>query len=200
MPKDTDTETMDLDTGAADSSPFFEPGEHIWEGIVDVGLRPEKIFGRYRLLTPVSGAHHQDTDPNTPFSFRWRPGEKFTVRVKARKRVRQPSVLVIAIGSPNIDDTSNTLHTAFAENEWPQIKYASNMLERAMLHLFGLTEAGATTPWEEATALLKKHLEPDVFEETAGTFVGSQYNAVGRAILDHSVVGELKVGAVTSGR
>ncbi len=200
VPKDTDTETMDLDTGALDTTPFFEPGEHIWEGIVDVGLQPEKIYSRYRLLTPVSGAYHSDTDPNSPFAFRWRPGERFNIRVRRRLRVRQPSVLVIGFGSPAMDDTTTVIPGSLSENEWPQLKYASNMLERAMLHLFGLTEAGAETPWEEATALLKKHLEPDLFEEMASTFTTVQYEVVGRGILDHSVTGEIEVGSVTSGR
>ena len=99
-----------------------------------------------------------------------------------------------------MDDTTSTLQAAMAENEWGQIKYARTMLERAMLHVFGLVEAGAETPWEDATAVLKKHLEPDVFEETAAAFAAVGFDVVSKGILDHSVTGEVAVKAITTGR
>ena len=63
-----------------------------------------------------------------------------------------------------------------------------------------VTEAGAETPWEEATRLLQKHLEPDPFEETAGEWSGTNWDYTARCIMDHSVVGRLEGVQVTSGR
>lgn len=201
VPKDTDVETMDLDTGAADTSPFSEPGEVDWSTIFDVGVRPERLYKRSRLLTVQNGgSYYTFQDNQTPFAVKWRAGDNFRFRIKRRLRVRQPSVLVLAMGSPLLDDTSGTLQAAMAENEWPRIKYAQELLRMAMHHVLGLIEAGSETPWEEATALLKKHLEPDVYEETAAAFSGQQFNIAGRWTIDHSVPGELAPAQVSSGR
>ncbi len=201
VPKDTDVQTMDLDTGAADSSPFFEPGEADWSEVFDVGLRPEKLYMRTRMLTLSNGgAVQQFQDNQTPFLPKWIAGDRFTIRIRRRLRVRQPSALLVALASPSLTDTTNVKETALLENEWPQVKYARNMLERAMLHVFGLVEAGAETPWEEATALLQKHLDPDMIEDVAATFVGSTWDYGVKALFDHSVPGEVSIKAVTTGR
>ncbi len=200
VPKDTDVQTMDLDTGAPDTSPFFEPGEADWSNVFDLGLRPEKLYQRTRLLTMMNGgANFKFQDNQTPFAVLWTPGDAFTIRIRKRFRVRQPSVLLCAIAAPNLDDTTVTNESALLENEWGQIKYARNMLERAMLHVFGLFEAGAETPWEEATALLQKHLDPDMHEDVAATLETVTWDYAVTAMFDHSVVGELGVGAVSLG-
>lgn len=80
------------------------------------------------------------------------------------------------------------------------MKYIGHVLERALLHLFGVTEMGAETPWEEATALLKKHLEPDVFEDVGGKFGSDSWRVYSMAMFDHSVEGRLADVTVTTGR
>ncbi len=199
VPKDTDTQTMDLDTGAADSSPMFEPGEPDWTNLFDVGVRPKKLFSRYKLITP-NNPMHKFNDTETPFAFKWFPGDIFKIRISPKMRVKQPSVLVVGFGSPALDDTTTSVPGALLENEWPRIKYGSEMLRRAMSHLLGLVEAGAETPWEEATALLVKHLEPDIFEETAATMIATQFEVAAVGMLDHSVVGDLGKVSVSTGR
>ena len=94
-------------------------------------------------------------DATTPFAPLWRAGEVFRIRIRRKLRVRQPSVLVLGLASPNLDDTTSVAQKAATEPELAQTKYIGHVLERALLHLFGLTEAGAETPWEEATSLLK---------------------------------------------
>ena len=200
VPKDTDVQTMDLDTGASDTSTFYEPGEADWTSIFDVGLRPERLYHRHRTLTIVDGAVFRFQDNQTPFLVKYAAGDTFQIHLRKRLRVRQPSVLVFAAASPALDDTTATLQAALAENEWGQVKYAGHMLERAMLHVLGLVEAGAETPWEEATALLQKHLDPDVYEEVGAQFASENYDVYTEAMVDHSVVGELGKMAVSTGR
>ena len=201
VPKDTDVQTLDLDTQALDTSSFYEPGEIDWSAVVDVGLRPERLYHRHKILTQAGGnALFQYQDSQSPYAVKWVCSDSFNIHVGRRLRVRQPSVLVIAVANPGVDDTTPTVQTALVENEWNQVKYAGNMLERLILHLFGLTEAGAESPWEEATALLQKHLDPDVYEETAGKFSPETFDVYSEGMLDHSVVGEVGKTAVTTGR
>ena len=200
VPKDTDVESMDLDTGASDTTPFFEPGEVDLSQLFKVGLRPERIYSHARLLSVSRGSVYLGRDPNSPFNLEWVPGAVVDIKIKKNYSVSQPSVLVFAIANPALDDTTAVTQAAATEPEWGQTKYIGHVLERAMLHVFGITEAGAETPWEEATALLKKHLEPDVFEAVAGGFVSAEWKATGRAIIDHSVEGRLGQTSISTGR
>ncbi len=199
VPKDTDVETIDLDTAAADATSFFEPGEPDFSDLMDVGLRPDRIYAMARMKT-FSNARISFQDNQTPFSVVWVSGDTMKIRIRRRFRVKQPSVLLFAIASPALDDTVTVEPAAAAENEWGQMKYIGHVLERAILHLFGVVEAGAETPWEEATALLKKILEPDPFELTAATMVGVAWEVVCRGIVDHSVEGRLGQTSISTGR
>lgn len=193
VPKDTDADTMDLDTVAEDTSPAHEPGEHVMAEIVNVGLKPQKIFKRTRLLTAASKgsfAFVEGGAGETGIQL-WSPRDEFFWRKRKAYRIRQPSILVFAQSSPALDDTTNTVYTAMTEPKWAQVKYIGNVVMRALMDHLGITETGAESPWEEASALLKEHLEPDVFEETSGHFFAEQFNVTTELMVDHSVPGEL---------
>lgn len=191
VPKDTDVQAIDLDTAAADATPFWEPGEADWSKVLDVGLRPEKVWGHQEWVTSSSPMSTVLRDPATPFETQWAARDLVNVHVSRKLRVRQPSVLVLALASPSLDDTTTSEEGFLNENEWSRVKYASDMLKQAHMDLIGLTEAGATTPWEEATDLLQRHLQPDVFEQTADVFKSVTWQNFLEMTVDHSVVGEL---------
>lgn len=200
VPKDSDVEAIDLDTAASDASPFYEPGEHDFTKIFDIGNRPEKVYGRYRMLTMANGALNIYQDVVSPYDHLWLPGDRFSINVKRRLRIREPSVLLFGIANPTTDDLSSTLPKSLAEEKWGQVMYMGEVLHRAMLHLLGLTETGAETPFEEASALLKEHLEPDVYTEDSGVFVTQGFTVYTEMTVDHSVPGMLKPTMLSSGR
>lgn len=207
VPKDTDevsapgADVLDLDTGGTDTTPFFEPGEPDWSDLVEVGLRPERIYHRNKLLNLANGGSVNTVQDNqTPFAPVWLPGDSFTIRIKKNYAISQPSVLLVGIGIPALDDTVNVQHTVASEVEWGQLKYIGNVLERALLAVMGVMETGAETPWIEASALLKEHLEPDVFEATAGNFISQSLVVYAKGMYDHSVVGTLETGSISTGR
>ncbi len=201
VPKDSDSDVLDLDTGAVDTTPFFEPGEVDWSDIVDVGLRPERIYSRKRLMSISSGnARFIFQDNQSPFAVKWIAGDTFSIHIKKRFSVRQPSIMAFALANPAMDDTTATTETALSENEWPRVKFMKDVLTLALHHVLGLTEAGAETPWVEAAALVKKHLEPDVIETVGGSFGSQAYEVFAEGIVDHSVEGEMAIGALSTGR
>ena len=199
VPKETDVQTMDLDTSALDVTPFFEPGEADWSRIMDVGLRPQRIYNRVRMLHLSDSAMFSYQDNQTPFEVRWLAGDSFQMEVNRRIRVKQPSCLVFAIASPSMDDTTAVVSKALSENQWARVKYVGDTLHQALMDLFGITEAGAETPWEEATDLLQAHLEPDLYEEVAASYLAVTYRVYTDAVIDHSVKGELGLGAISLG-
>ncbi len=187
VPKDNDTDTIDLDTAGADTAPFFEPGEVAFEQVLDIGLQPEKIYQRNAMLSFASSPHKQE-DTSV---LEWTPSEVVDIRVRKRYRVSQPSALVFALAIPAMDDTTGTAVTVAVEDEWPRLKYIELVLEQSLMQFFGLIEAGAETPWTEAAQLLRQHLEPDVFEENAGSWAAPTFAVFTDAVIDHSTVGRM---------
>ncbi len=202
VPKDTDVDVVDLDTVAQDTTSFFEPGELAMANIFEIGQRPQKWFQHSRILTAVNASIHTLQVISTPADAgKFTPGGSLSVRTRRPMRVSQPSVLTFGVGVPLLDDTSSAAPTVVTEKQWPQLKYMENTLERAILHQMGVVEAGAETPWEEASALLRIHLNPDVYESVATQWIlQGEYSVYGEATIDHRVTGRLAVGNVSTGR
>ena len=139
-------------------------------------------------------------DSQSPFEPKWQIGASFRLKDPKRYRVRQPSVMLIGAGVPANDDTTVTVEKPLAENEWPRVKYLGDTMKMAMMDVLGLIEAGAETPWIEATDLLQRHLDPDVYEQNSGFFSTQSMRFYGELTVDHSVPGEVSIGTVTTGR
>lgn len=199
VPKDIDTDTVDLDTGAVDTSPFSEPGEVNWAQIMDVGLKPEKIYSRTKMLS-FANSSFGNYDSQTAYPEIWTPRDVFHIKLGKRRRVYQPSIVAFAIGSPAYDDTTATELTTLSEAEWPRMRYIEMVLEQAITQLLGLVEAGAETPWEEATALLRKVLEPDVIEMNVDELLSVNFDIWCYGVYDISVEGRIAKPQLTSGR
>lgn len=198
VPKDTDVQAMDLDTGASDAGPFWEPGEADWSKLLRVGLQPEKLYARHKLLS-YANANAKVIDNETPFLPGFIPNDVVEVRVKKNYYIENPSVVVLAMASPSFDDTTAVAQAPLLENEWARVKYITEVMKMAQIDLFGLVESGAETPWEEATDLLQKHLQPDVFEETTSAFGNTSWTVFVEGMIDHSVVGQLGKAAISLG-
>lgn len=199
VPKDTDVQSMDLDTEASDASNFNEPGEADWSSLLDVGLRPKKVFQRQRLISFANSSTGFNINSSNVLGYvptiSWQLGLD-----SGPFRVSQPSVLLFAIASPGMADTTSTVETASVENEWARHKYIEQVVEDAMKDLFGLVEAGAETPWVEATDLLQKLLEPAMMEETAGSFNSMAWHSFTDMVIEYSVQGRLGKMTLDTGR
>ncbi len=200
VPKDTAANVLDLDTVAQDALNFFEPGEVFWEAIFDIGVQPMRVFHHHWMSTAALNSLSVNRDPETPFLYEFIPGK--VVRMGSGPfRVDSPSLLVFGGAAPNMDQTSaSAALAALAEEDWGQIQFIDHVLERAQLHLLGLFEAGAETPFEEASALLRSYLDPLILEETASSFVGINWNMLGEMVVDLSVEGTMPKTLVTTGR
>lgn len=201
VPKDSSANTMDLDAGTADTQSFYEPGEISWEEVFDIGAQPQRLFHRHWISAFGLNNIMVNQDPETPFDFQFMPGKTVPVQVRARSRVAEPSLVVFGLASPSGDATSvSEAIAAAAESDWGQMRYIDHVLERAQLSLLGLTEAGAETPWDEASTLLRKHLRPKVLEITAGNFTAVSWLGTGEMRFDVSVEGTMKNRTIDLGR
>lgn len=194
VPKDNDTDTIDLDTQASDIQSFYEPGESAMSEIMDVGLQPERIFNMQRMRSFANSVFKKEEAG----VLEWSMSDVVKIKIRKRYFVKQPSVVVFALGNPDLTDTTTNIDLALAENEWARVKYMELVLEQALMKHFGLVEATAETPWEEAAALLRKYIEPDVYEQDAGAFGSSVLRAFSTATFDVSVpgtMGKIQIGS-----
>lgn len=200
VPKDTVVDILDLDTGAADTSPFYEPGNITWEFLYDLGVHAQRIFHRHHIVSALDAILIRQ-DEETPFLEEYFAGFLERVDVSRQFRVREPSLVVFAIAVPDTADTSSTSPVAgVLERDWGRIKYIDHVLEMAMMDLLGITEAGAETPWEEASALLRTYTDPSLFETNSGTFIGTSWTAVGELVFDIVVPGRMPTKIISGGR
>lgn len=188
--KYTDTDGIDLDTAANDVGPFWEPGEASFEQVFEMGDQPLRLWQRKKLLTFAdpgnAGLRFQPAE--SPFEPQWIPSDKFTIKLNKSIRVPKPASVLWAVAIPAFDDTITT-RTMLAENEWGRIQYVEQTLDQALIDQLDLVEAGAETPWEDASVLLRKHLAPNVLEETATRFDTQQFVMYHTAQFEHSVPG-----------
>lgn len=192
VPKWTDTDAIDFDTAGVAAAPFWEPGEADFESFFDMGDIPQRLYMKRRMLNfadPGSGGiRFQPSE--TPFEPQWIAGDSFTFKLNKQIRIRKPSVMILALASPGLGDTT-TARVHLTEFEWGDIQYVEQTLERALMHQQGKFEAGAETPYEEASAVLRKHLAPDVFEQTAATFITEQMVGYFYMQFEHTVPGTM---------
>ncbi len=200
VPKDTAVDLLDLDTEAQDATPFFEPGELYWEAVFDVGAQPKRLYHQHWMSTYARNAIAQNRDPETPFLYEYSPALNVNFG-NGPFRTLEPALLVYGMSSPAMDATSTTESlAALDEADWGQLQFFDHVLERAQLALLGLVETGAETPWEEAAALLRKYLDPKVFEETAGVFSAVNWKGLGEMTVDLTVQGRMPKSVITTKR
>ncbi len=201
VPKDTAIDAIDLDVAGSDTAPFYEPGKITWEFLFPIGRTPQRVFQRRWISSAGHNSRIVNQDPETPFGFQFVAGLTVPVRMNKPFKVEDPSLLAFAVASPNTLTTSATAAlAAIVENEWGQLRYIDHVMERAMLDLIGLTEAGAETPFEEATLLLKKVLDPAMLESAAGTWVNTTWRCTGEMVFDIEVEGSMEKAVLTTGR
>lgn len=199
VPKQEDDDTIEMDSGSADTNPAFEPGEESLEELFSVGFQPEQIYKRRGIVSqdsPFSTAFFSTT---SQFLFH----ERVKVNVSKNYFIEQPSVLVFGLSAPTFahqKDKAAAPLTALTGVQIAQLKYMTGVLERAFYDTLGLTEAGAETPFEEATALLKIHLEPLVTTDGTNENIWSNedYTVHVIAMIDHSVPGNFDMGTVSA--
>ncbi len=200
VPKDTAANVLDLDTATQDTTPFFEPGEVMWEAIFDIGAQPTRLFHHHFMSTAALNSVAVNRDPETPFLYEFIPGKSFRIGAGPFS-VDRPSLLVMGGASPALDATSaSAALAALSEEDWGQVQFIDHVLERAQLALLGLVEAGAETPWEEAAILLRQYLDPLVLEETASSFASFNLNAFGEMQALIEVQGTMPKQVITTGR
>ncbi len=199
VPKDTAAAAMDLDVGAADATPEWQPGEPKWEQLYDIGLDRRQLWEGH-AMSHIGRNLGIARDPETPFAVEYVPGGSVAVNMNRGFRTNGPGLLCVGVSSPDLGSLSATASiAALAEDEWARIQFIDMVVEQAMMSLLGLIEAGAETPWQEAVALLEDYLVPAVLEVTASTFNLINWVVVGEMVFKIIVEGRMQRRSIDLG-
>jgi len=166
--KDSSIGNLDTDTSTPNIAQFDEPGEVNVDAVIGMeAMAPtNRFFRRRHILAFQKGA--RGFIDGTPDSYY--PGDAFKVKVGRKMAADQMSVAVLGFSHPVMNITTTVFASSPSEKQWMQLKYLEVVLEQAWMDMVGLTEAGAETPWEEASLFIEDMLEPTVQEATSGAF------------------------------
>lgn len=198
IPKDVNfaADALNLDTAAADATPFFEIGTPNIEGILDMkASNVRRIFKRRKWLSLASGSLYTGNTGATDLRV---ATDHFTTQVRKSIRVPSPSVVLFAISVPDTLATTTTERLIPTEPQWLLLMYLEVALEQMFMSIAGLTETGAESPYEESLAFIASLVEDEVFEEDAGSFIATNFTVYTIATFDISVPGQVNIGSVTS--
>lgn len=198
IPKDLDAGSgvFDIDTGATDATPEYELGELDLSAVFELtSIGPREIFRRQkRLSMAVNPAGYAQID-SVPDKYK--PNDYFTTKISKGVSVSAPSYVLIGFSSPDLTQTTATFPVTISEKEWIQYQYLEQAVENMLMFVAGLVEAGSETPYTEASDLVAKLLEADVFEEDAGFFDPVTFTVFCFATFDVTVPDRMQLGTLT---
>lgn len=196
VPKDdaVGSDVLDLDTGTADTTPVFEPGDPSISRLLDMTTAPRRVLKRRRMLTFADRA--AGFEVGTPDTFI--PAETWRTVARPRTRIRVPSWLLLGVSSPGTLLTVTAFDQVANEKDWAMMQFLPHTLENMMIQLVGLTEAGAEKPYEDAATLVSVWLQQFV-EETAGSFVAQTWTVFTELTASLTINGDLRRVSISAG-
>lgn len=170
-------------SSAADTTAAQEPGQVSITQIFDQEvLSPERIFSREKIIAfgdaPIG---FLPGSPNT-----WIPTDSFMVKSNKSFRagggdmglvygLSSPDLAGIATGDDDIIDAFGTATDGFYV-----MKYINQFLDKALVELVGLTEAGAESPYEDIMQWLIVMLERASERSGTGAFTAVTWSCLGK--------------------
>jgi len=153
---------LDLDFGAADATPEWEPGLPDLVELVGMSQVPEWYRRRrYMSINTHPRFIHLDT------TVKYLPGESVNFDLAPRVHSSVFSMALLAFSSPVMTSTAAAGRVTPNKQEWGMLMFLSDTITNMMKELFSIVEAGAESPYEEAADFLAALTEP-VVHVTAG--------------------------------
>jgi hypothetical protein len=194
VPKNTTSSGMELDfdPNGLHTQPVYEPGNLNLNRLLAVMEAPVEFVNMEGTLSFArsQGGYNRATDD-------WVPTDRWTWGSNRRMAVNVPSMLLMAVSQPALTTTSAAYFRPLTDEHWVQLKYLEYVLQQALMHIVGLTEAGAESPWVESAGFLYLMLD-SVMEETAGRFAGETLTVFTRSSISLTVTGTLEAKTLSS--
>ncbi len=205
VPKPVAGSAAALDTSnAADATAAQEPGQVSITQIFDQEiLSPERIFSREEIIAlPDAPIGFKPGSPDT-----WFPTDSF--RIHSNKGFRAGGgdmALVWGLSAPDLvgiatqnDDIMPGFGGSASTNGFYVMKFFNEFMDKALVDLVQLSEAGAETPYEDIMQWLVTMLERPGEISGAGAFTAVSWNALGKITCGIKVPGEFEHRSIGPG-
>jgi len=193
VPKDVSIggDTLDMDTGATDTSALFELKDINVAEMINMSTAPQKVFRRTKRLSFANTegkAYEKRGDDDT-----FLPTDTFSALIGRPVRTKVPSYLLIAISAPDTNDTLTGWPAVNSEADWFQYRYMRDTLVDAMKKI---VVVGDDDPYDTALNRVADLLEW-FHEEDANSWTQPGFDVFSEFTLDISVPGEFSVGTLS---
>jgi hypothetical protein len=181
---------MDMDTTSTNANTQFQLNEMAPAAIYNLQNAPEQIWSREKLITAVT--HGTQTrgipDGGGVGDSRVKHMDFAKIRVSKRYRVRGPSYVVFAMGSPNFDQRETTWFAPSTEATWSLLQFLDVAVENAFLYLAGVSGGDGGTHVDECAAVLYDFMER-WYEEDNDALVTTNWRVFTEMSFDVSIEG-----------
>lgn len=186
---------LDMDLDTADPTPAFEIGEPSVEAMIGLGDAPDLVFSRTRMLTFMDpGAKGFDLAALT-----YTPTDQFKLGITHPVRVDIASICIFGFSSPQTTTTATAYFVPDTDAEWATLHYLEWALMQSFIHLIGLFEAGAETPYVDAATLVALIIE-NTFEQTGGAFAPVSFTVISEFTWDITMNGDMQKAHISGQR
>lgn len=199
IPKDADLsvvageDDIDWDDGAVATN-FEEPGQINWNDMLQLGVRPTILSRRTAMASLRSGGRMPHVDTTDEYF----PTVGMRVGSNKKVRVQQASMFMLAMSSPNFDETVATPKTSPANANWSLLTYPDVMVKMMLPDILGLTETGAESPFSDAAQFLLATVEPPVMENNTGAWHPVDWRVWAMSKMRILTPGEPRMGTLRS--
>ncbi len=176
VPKDETQvdDAIDLDQATgSDPTPEWEPGSPDLITIVGLDQAPQWFRRRdwLSINTHPLGVHFNST-------LQYLPGSVVPIKAQPRIRSDMYSMAVLGFSAPVTDVVTTTVRTAPTKQQWGMLMFLEETITNMMQLLFSFVEAGAESPYEDASTFLAFLTEPAVEEQSgrSADFASTTYN------------------------
>lgn len=191
VPKAKDyTGVIEMDTeSTALATPTRQPGDGMNLDTLFNGYEPLRIFERTTLIHALSPGCVPVS------STQYKPMLHLKGQIKRRVRVKEPSVVLFAVGAPDFNGSSYNAFTGGTNDrqewiprdaaEWmvlQELELAYDQFKLKMMGYQGYSTIPSTTEFDPVTAiedLMRRTIE-QIYEATAGRFLDQTWEAIGQ--------------------
>lgn len=158
------TATIDYEWDIADTNEVIQPGRGTFEGITGMGAEKSKEIFRPRIEWMSFAKRPVGFVAGTPDTYQ--PISHKTMRSQMKITAEEPSYAMLAITNPALTEVEETPLTDGNVGLWGMGMHLKEMIRDFWRIQAGLIEAGAESPYADATTYIQELVAPDMLDES----------------------------------
>lgn len=162
------TPIVDFDIDTADTTNEIEPGEMDMNELLGLSVNDKELIAP--TLRFVSFAKNRQGGWVAGTPDKYVPTDYVTFRSRRKLKADVPSMALLGISAPVMDDQATSILTPGSVGEWGVLSNMRLAMNQLLLGQLGLMEIGAETPYGDISTFIEELAAPVVLEGTTARF------------------------------